>query len=158
MAIRAVRVYAEREVPESARFPSSGFGTTEESLVLPCTMATSKPKRRWYQFSLRTLMLGVVLASLLASYVGSYYRLSRRGLAEAREVDAEGFFYVPMDDVFASQDLSEHYRRAWFFAPVNWIDRHLFGGPAPAVEPTWKLTWNSRVRICEYCDRQAPYV
>ena len=99
----------------------------------PMTESSATPERlRWYQFRVRTLLLAVVLASALASYVGCYYRLSRRGMEEvAQHPGIDAFLYVPTDEVFAAQDLTQHHRRALFFAPANWIDRHVFGGPSP---------------------------
>lgn len=91
---------------------------------------TEKRKRRWYQFSLRTLLLSVVVASLLSSYVGCYYRLSRRGMEEARQAGIEGFFYVPMDEVDAAGDVTpKHCLLAVFFLPANAIDHFVFGTP-----------------------------
>ncbi len=88
---------------------------------------------RWrFQFSLRTLLLLVFVWSLLASYIGAYYRLSRRGVEEAADYGLEGcFLYVPTDRAMETQDLTEHYRRMRFFAPASWIDQHIFGGPPP---------------------------
>ena len=100
----------------------------------------SEAKRRWYQFTLRGLLLAVVLASLLASYVGCYYRLSRRGMREAAECEMDGFLYLPVDEVVATEDLTRHHRRAVFFAPANWVDRCLFGGPVPATDILFHLS------------------
>jgi hypothetical protein len=106
-------------------------------------MNNPQPDRRWYQFSLRTLLFGVFVVSLLASYGGCYYRLSRRGMAEMAEQwgGTEGvFFYAPMDSDSWKRCLQEHERRRWFFAPANWVDRVLFGGPSPYRGGIWKLT------------------
>ena len=92
-------------------------------------------KRRWYQFSLRTLLIGVVLASLLVSYVGTYYRLSRRGMAETGEL----FFYVPVDEIHGPGDMWKHRWLKVLFYPANQIDRNIFGGPAPVIDVTWEL-------------------
>ncbi len=97
-------------------------------------------KLRWYQFSLRSLLLGAVLLNLFFSYVGSYYQLSRRGVREGELRDMEGFFYTPVDDIMATRELTRHHRLSAFFAPANWIDVHLFGGPSPAKGGIWKLT------------------
>ena len=74
------------------------------------------------------------------AYVGTYYHLSRRGIAEAAEYGLEGFLYVPVDDVLASEDLSLHYRRCTLFAPANWVDRHVFGGPPPIRGMMFRLS------------------
>ena len=42
-----------------------------------------EPKRRTVRFSLRTLLIFVTLAAPTLTYVASYYRLSRRGMADA---------------------------------------------------------------------------
>lgn len=93
------------------------------------------PKRRWYQFKLRTLLIGVLLASLLASYVGTYYRLSRRGMAESGEL----FFYVPVDEIHGPEDMWKHRWLKVLFYPANQIDRQFFGGPTPVIDVTWEL-------------------
>ncbi len=99
-------------------------------------MCDPKSKRRWYQFRLRTLLIGVLLASLLASYVGTYYRLSRRGVAES----GEPFFYVPVNEILGPEDFWRHRWRVLFFAPANQIDRHVFGGPEPVIDVMWELS------------------
>jgi hypothetical protein len=65
------------------------------------------------------------------AYIGTYCHLSRRGMAEAAEYELAGFLYVPTDDVLASEDLSLHHQRCTLFAPANWGDHHVFGGPSP---------------------------
>ena len=102
-------------------------------------MPDCRTKHRWYQFSVRTLLISVLFVSLLASYGGSYYRLSRRGMAEAVQIGLPGFLYVPAEEVFETEDLTQHYRRAWFFIPANLIDRHFFGGPHPVDGITFRL-------------------
>jgi hypothetical protein len=78
------------------------------------------------------MLLAVLFASLLSSYGGCYYRLSRRGLQEAEERGSDGlFYYVPVDGDLATEDLMRHRRLAWFFAPASLVDRHFFGGPQP---------------------------
>ena len=77
-------------------------------------------------------LVGAVLAGMFLVYAGSYYHLSRRGLAEAPTYGLDdAFLYVPAHEVFATEDLSGHYFRCRIFAPLNWLDRHLFGGPHP---------------------------
>ena len=91
---------------------------------------TEKRKRRWYQFSLRTLLLSAVVVSLLSSYIGCYYRLSRRGMEEARQAEIEGFFYVPIDEVIAAGGVTpKHCLLLLLFSPANAIDHLLFGTP-----------------------------
>lgn len=89
------------------------------------------------------MLIGVLIFSVLASYVGSYYRLSRRGMAEAAAVlEAEGFFYVPLDELFASRDLTRHSWLTTLYAPLNWIDRKLFGGDGPAGGIMFHLSYS----------------
>ncbi len=91
---------------------------------------------------LRTLMLFVAGLSLALSYGGSYYQFSRRGLVEAREYGfgPPGFLYVPFEDAAAEEDLSRHYALATFYAPLNWLDRNLFGTKAdPNISFMWRL-------------------
>jgi hypothetical protein len=89
--------------------------------------------RRWTQFLLRSFFVGIALLTVLLSYGGSYYRLSRRGLAQAETYGLEGFLYVPADDVFLTQDLRRHYSLAHFYTPANWIDQNVCGGKAPVA-------------------------
>jgi len=73
----------------------------------------------------------VALTCLLLAYVMSYYRLSRRGISEAKDYGFDGFLYVPCVRAAASEDLTRHYAMATFYAPLNWIDRALLGAPSP---------------------------
>jgi hypothetical protein len=75
-------------------------------------------------------MFGCAICALMA-YGGSYYRISRRSLAELKPYDIEGFLYVPADEVFRAKNLETHYRWVMFYAPANWIDQSIFGGPPP---------------------------
>ena len=79
----------------------------------------------------RRLALAVVLV-LFAVYVGTYYHASRRGMREAKQFNMCGFLYVPAEEVFARQDLSRHYAMAQIYAPLNWVDREVFGADGPA--------------------------
>ena len=104
------------------------------------TGGAPKPAHGRWQFSLRAMLYATVLASLLASYVGSYYRLSRRGMAEAAEYDMVSFLYVPAAEVFTSKDLSRHYLLCRLYAPLNWVDRVVFGGDYPVGGITFDLS------------------
>ena len=73
-------------------------------------------------------MLMTVLISLFFAYAGSYYRLSRRGLAEARNYGFKGFLYVPFDDAARTQDLTRHDTLAIFYSPLNGLDCIFCGG------------------------------
>lgn len=101
--------------------------------------ATARPS--WKpQFTLRLMLFLCVVFGLLFAYAGSYYRLSRRGMREATEYDMEGFFYAPSDDIFATHDMTQHFRLMIFYAPANWIDQTLFNAPGPSAEPMWGLS------------------
>ncbi len=97
------------------------------------------PRRR-FQFRLRTLLIGVTLLAVVCAYVGSYLRLSRRGMRECKAVGMEGFLYIPLDEAAATHDLSTHYRLMIFYAPLNWCDREFFGGAEPIRGIMWSLT------------------
>lgn len=73
----------------------------------------------------------MVLGLLLVGYGATYCYLSRRGVHEAVEYGLDGFLYVPAEEVFATESLGSHERSTNFFAPANWIDRKVFGGPKP---------------------------
>ena len=92
-------------------------------------------KHRRFQFTVRALLIGVLLASVLASYVAAYYRLSRRGMAETGEL----FFYVPVDELHGPEDMWKHRWLRVLFYPANQIDRHFFGGPTAVIDATWEL-------------------
>ena len=104
------------------------------------TEVGKKPRRRWYQFSLRTLLIGIVLLAIPMSYVGSYYRLSRRGIREAQANGEQGFLYVPIDEAVATEDLTLHNRLMVFYAPLNWVDCEFFGGMSPIRGVIWRLS------------------
>jgi len=92
------------------------------------------------RFRLGLLLALVVGLLLLVPYVGTYYHLSRRGMQEARAYHLAGFLYVPADEVFATRDLSRHSFRVRLYAPLNWLDRTLFGGDGPVRGITWGLS------------------
>jgi hypothetical protein len=94
------------------------------------------------RFSLRTLAVACVLLCIVLTYAGGYYRLSRRGMREAAEYELNGFFYVPIEEVFRTQDLCEQRRYAVFYAPANVVDRALFGnsGRIPITSVLWSLS------------------
>ena len=99
--------------------------------------------------------LGVVMA-----YAGTYYQLRQRGIAEAAEYGMDGFLYAPIDDVFASEDLSVHYQRMRIFAPANWIDRNCFGGPGPIGSIMFHISVETRrgpVWTESLADRAIPF-
>lgn len=86
--------------------------------------------RPWFRFRLRTLIVAIAALSLPLTYVGSYYRLSRRGMRESSKHALDGFLYVSFKEAFA-QGLSWHHCLIIFYSPLNWADRQFFGGEAP---------------------------
>ena len=89
----------------------------------------SDPKQNHSRNSRRRIVLTSLL--LLATYVGSYYYLSRRGNDEAAKYGMEGFLYVPADEVFKRRDVALHHVLAVFYSPLNWFDHEFFGSPRP---------------------------
>jgi hypothetical protein len=88
------------------------------------------------RFSLRTIAIACLLLCVLLTYVGSYYRLSRRGMREAEVYDMDGFYYIPMEELMLSHSFEgKHFRRATFYAPANAIDRMWFGGKPIGSSP-----------------------
>ncbi len=92
------------------------------------------------RFRLWKVFVAMTLLSVILAYAGAYYRLSRRGVEEAAAYGLHGFFYVSADDVIESQDLST--QRGWcmFFAPANWVDQWVFGGPQPIQSIMFRLS------------------
>ncbi|MHC5543551.1 hypothetical protein ACYOEI_35455 [Singulisphaera rosea] len=93
-----------------------------------------------FQFRVRVLIVVEALSALMMAYVGSYYRLSRRGMDEAQKYGLPGFLFVPMADAAESRDLGYHYAIATFYEPLNWIDRMFFGTPSPWLSIHWRLS------------------
>ena len=97
----------------------------------------------WHRLrpGLRTLVaVAAITVTGISAYVATYYHLSRRGLEEKADFDMEGFLYTPLAEASATHDLTLHYQLRTFFAPANYIDRHMFGGPQSISGITWSLT------------------
>jgi hypothetical protein len=94
-----------------------------------------------FRYRLRTLVVIVAALSMAFAHVGSYYRLSRRGLREASLIGLPGFLYVSFAEVAASKgDLTRHHRLTLFFSPLNWIDHQLFGTETPTRHVHWRIS------------------
>jgi hypothetical protein len=78
-------------------------------------------------------MLVVAVTGVLTAYVVTYYRLSRRGMREAAELEMPGFVYVSAEDTTEKSALSIHTAFMVFYAPLNWLDRKLLGTPGPTI-------------------------
>ena len=85
------------------------------------------------RFTVRRMMLAVLIAALVMWYVGSYYRLSRRGMREAVDYGLDGFLYVPCALAAEPENQLRDFALATWYAPLNWLDRKLFGAPRPAT-------------------------
>jgi hypothetical protein len=92
------------------------------------------------RFSVKTLLVAVTCCGIILAYVTSYVVHSRRGMNEARELELEGFLYVPWQEVDATHNLSRHHQLSVLYAPLNWIDQKLFDGPSPTKGITWELS------------------
>jgi hypothetical protein len=93
-----------------------------------------------FQYRLRTLLFSIAGVSLALAYLGSYHRLSRRGMREARIISLLGFLYVSLEEVAVSKgDLARHHRLATFYSPLNWLDHHLFGSETPTLHAHWRI-------------------
>ena len=88
---------------------------------------------------MRKRLILVALALLVCAYLGSYYRLSRRGMAEAKDYGIDGFLYVHCGDIIASAQqtphagMARHYALAIFYEPACWVDRLMFGTATPWI-------------------------
>jgi hypothetical protein len=91
----------------------------------PCQQSHRRGRRR------RRVAVLAALLACASAYVGSYYRLSRRGIAEAAAHEADGFLYVSWDSVMATEDLTTHNVLYVIYWPLNWIDGKFFGGKSP---------------------------
>lgn len=85
----------------------------------------------------RTVAL-ILLSMVLATYLGSYFILSRSGYAEAKRYDSDGFYYFTPQDSDAWRFWNE--TCIVIFWPLNAIDRALGLGKSPAYEPLWDLS------------------
>ncbi len=109
-------------------------GVASQLLAYNASMDDAKQNRR---SAVRTLLLSVVLL-LLCSYVGSYYVLSRRGMAEAEHFSMETFYYLPIEgESITIDDARRNRLLVKIFAPLNLIDHHVFGGMEPIGGGTW---------------------
>jgi hypothetical protein len=90
--------------------------------------------------SVTSMLINALLVGVLVFYTSSYYFLSRRGMNEAATYGMDGFLYVPAADVFATENLSGHHSRCRIYAPLNWLDRTMFGGPTPVTGIMFRLS------------------
>jgi len=85
-------------------------------------------RRRW-------IVLHVTVI-LLITYVSSYFYISRRRWEEAARLKSPAFLYVAAERALHEPEeswLPEHYALAYFYMPINALDRDLLGGPSPIM-------------------------
>lgn len=82
--------------------------------------------------AMRWLATGM-LVCLFAAYVATYVTLRNRSLREMGKFGVDGLLYDSADTVFRTHDMSDHNFRRLLFAPANYVDRKLFGGPGPVI-------------------------
>ena len=87
--------------------------------------------------SRRLFILPTIVLLLLATYVGSYLVLSRRGYAQADEYGMKGFYYFFPENTDAWR--YKNYGCVFLFWPLNTIDCAIGCGRHPAAEPMWGI-------------------
>jgi hypothetical protein len=102
------------------------------------------------------MMLAVALMAVVMAYIGSYYRWSRRGMIEAKRfmLNPE-FLHVRTAKTVNPDGLSPHRRLSFIYAPLNWVDRTLFGignntnvDPIDhQVNPDWTFSANGNYQV-----------
>jgi hypothetical protein len=97
------------------------------------------PARSRFRFSLRGAMIAFVLLGLLFAYLGSYYRISRRGMEEAAEMEIKGFLYMPIQELETDKRMIKHYSLSAFYLPANLLDQAFTGAPGPVKCILWTL-------------------
>lgn len=65
------------------------------------------------------------------SYFSTYVILRNRGIREMRQYSSEGILYDSVECVTRTHDLRLHYFWCHVFAPLNYLDQQLLGGPGP---------------------------
>ena len=84
--------------------------------------------RRWRKAA------GVFAGFAIAVYIITYIDFRNRSVREMQLVNLkEGMIYDSFENLERTHDLSTHYSRARFFAPLNAIDCMFFGGERPVL-------------------------
>ncbi len=82
-----------------------------------------KPKRRWFQFSLRTLLVGVTLFAIPLGYVGWQTKIVSERKAILKRVLADRRFFVrPTRDICDNGTLNKSIPRLRWMMGDTWID------------------------------------
>lgn len=96
------------------------------------------PKKQRGQFRLRTLFILMAIVAMSCPYVGSYWRLSRRGMAEsARAGNLDFWWYVSLNEVEhelindSFDFLERHYSCRAIYLPLSSLDGSVFSNPPP---------------------------
>jgi hypothetical protein len=104
------------------------------------TADTKAVRHRWLTFSLRAVLLWILIFSGYCAYLGTYYHRSRRAMAEMGP-DRNAWLYVsyplllrPRDQVESDALLQKHVWCERLYRPLSWIDNHIFGNRPPARE------------------------
>ena len=125
----------------------AGCGADARLSAGPCPQCAAGGRRAGGFRSRLCLLVASALVLLLVCYVGSYYHLCRRGMAEMgveqgrARGDAALFFYVPLREVGpGTPGLSRHYRLSTLYSPLNGLDHAWFGGARPVGGMTGGLS------------------
>ena len=79
----------------------------------------------------------IVIAVLLATYIGSYLWLSRRGYAEADQFGMKGFYYVFPEE--SDTWFDKNYGCVYLYYPLNVVDQAMGTGRGPGAVPLFHL-------------------
>jgi hypothetical protein len=109
----------------AARILVNPLGYTPSVNMAEDPAAPRMTRRRW-------IILHVAVILLIA-YVSSYFYVSRQRFREYQG-QLPGFLYVSLESL--RKDPEGHWRvkhtlLAYFYAPINTLDRDVFGGPSP---------------------------
>jgi hypothetical protein len=78
---------------------SAALENAELTEAADTNTARPKRKRRWFQFSLRTLMIAVTMFCIVVGgYVGQQVKIVQERKAMAQWIKAQGGFELPSDD------------------------------------------------------------
>jgi hypothetical protein len=103
-------------------------------------MDAQTERSRFWPLTLRSILI-LVPTILLAAYVVSYFWISRARWSEYRQFNAAGFYYLPWSKLDRPDrpGWKTHATLEFVYAPLNWIDAHLLGGPHVASPPLFKI-------------------
>ena len=85
------------------------------------------------QLKVRTCAALIAFLSIVLAYVGSYYRLRQSDIRDRALYGVPGFTYTPVseccskDREVSDRAIAKHQRLIFWYLPLNWIDRNVFG-------------------------------